>query len=40
MKITQIVAAISLAALSMGAAQAAVVETTDFIGSPAHFNGF
>ena len=40
MKLTHIVAAISFAALSMGAAQAAVVETTDFIGSPAHFNGF
>ena len=40
MKLTHIVAAISFAALSMGAAQAAVVETTDFIGSPANFNGF
>ncbi len=40
MKLTQIVASVSFAALSMGAAQAAVVETTDFIGSPTHFNGF
>jgi len=40
MKLTRIIAAVSLAALSMGAAQAAVVETTNFIGSPANFNGF
>lgn len=38
MKLSQF--AIAIAALSLGAAHAATVQTTDFIAAPAHFNGF
>lgn len=40
MKLSQIASAFALAALSIGAAQAATVQTTDYIASPTHFNGF
>ena len=42
MKLSQIASAsvFALAALSFGAAQAATVQTTDYIASPTHFNGF
>ena len=40
MKLSQITSAFALAALSIGAAQAAIVQTTDYIASPTHFNGF
>ena len=39
-KRSQIASAFALAALSIGAAQAATVRTTDHITSPTHFNGF
>ncbi len=38
MKLSQF--AIAIAALSLGAAHAATLQTTDFIASPDHFNGF
>ena len=40
MKLSQIATASALAALSIGVAQAATVQTTDYIASPTHFNGF
>jgi hypothetical protein len=40
MKLSQIASAFALAALSIGAARAATVQTTDYIASPTHFNGF
>ena len=40
MKLSQITSAFALAALSIGAAQAATVQTTDYIASPTQFNGF
>ena len=40
MKLSQIASAFALAALSFGAAQAATVQTIDYIASPTHFNGF
>ena len=40
MKLSQIASAFALVALSFGAAQAATVQTTDYIASPTHFNGF